>query len=420
MFKSKPGDYKKAFVFGTGGGNDITSAVLAAMYLQRHGIQTDIGGMLSPAAMHTFNEMPEQAVNRIEKDIKRRIPSKKSVAISFFDSRLPGFVADEGIEIGNFYELSIRFGTATLTDAVNRLIEENSYDLVVGVDMGGDILARGKKDPTLLSPALDFTSLYLLRRVNADALLVEFGLGTDGELRPGGIDEIIAELCDKRLILEGSDIKKSDPEVVKFRRLFDKVKKIRAGHATAMTLQTLDTKTPKKDITTIYRFLSRIGKRKWETFFPIILPHKYFGKAFTIDSRELAKQRRRTAFAYDNPLEQYVRLKEVPNWKTELDLGYIWSGDNWTTPTEKGSCMMLLAPSKAIHTDTRQQILEEGCRRMVKGSCDLALVLKEDLRHLPQNIGLVYNAGNFCLITYRKDIAGFMKETAAEVQTYQR
>ncbi len=419
MFKHKPGDYKKAFVFGTGGGNDITSAVLAAMYLQKHGIETDIGGLLSPAAMHTFDDVPEKAVNRLEGSVKRRIPSKQAVDISFFDSRLPKFAADEGVEIRNFYELSIRFGTATLADAVNRLIEENRYDLVVGVDMGGDILAREEKDSTVLSPALDFTSLYLLNAVNADTLLVEFGLGTDGELRPKGIDEIITELCDKRLIIECSGIKNSDQEIIKFRRIFEKVKRIRAGHATAMTLQTLDTKTPCTDITTVYRFVSHMGQKKWETTFPIVLPHKYFGKAFTIDARELAKHRRGTAFAYDNPLEQYVRLKKAPSWKTELDLGYIWSGDRWTPPVEKGHCMMLLAPSKRIDSSTRAQIMQEGCRKMEKGGCDIALVLKEDLGFLPQNIGLVYNAGCFCLATYRKDIAGFMRETADEIKAYQ-
>lgn len=417
MFKHKPGDYKKAFVFGTGGGNDITSAVLAAMYLQRHGVQTDIGGLLSPAAMHTFNGNPEQPVNRLDGTVSRRIPSKNPVPISFFDSSLPKFVADEGIEIENFYELSIRFGTDSLSYAVNRLIEAKNYDLVVGVDMGGDILARGEKDSTVLSPALDFTSLYLLNAVNADALLVEFGLGTDGELRPKGMDEIINEMRSGRMILEESEISNKDNEVTKFRRVFERVRKIRAGHATAMTLATLDTKTPDRDIQTIYRFISKVGKKRWETYMPIVLPHKYFGKAFLIDGRGIAEERR-TCFPYANSLEQYVRLKQVPSWKTELDLGYIWSGENWTTPVEKGKCMMLLAPSKRIDREQRMQMVNEGCRVMETGGCDLLLVLKEDLRMLPHNIGTVYNAGDFCLATYARGMEGFMRETADEIRAY--
>ena len=67
--------YKNSFVFGAGGGNDIVSAVLVAMYLQRQGLQTDVGGILNPAAVHTFNGGLEQVVNKIEGDVKRKIIS---------------------------------------------------------------------------------------------------------------------------------------------------------------------------------------------------------------------------------------------------------------------------------------------------------------------------------------------------------
>lgn len=53
IFTEEIKKYKKVFVFGTGGGNDILSAIIPA--LQLLGLQVDIGGVLSPAATHTYS-----------------------------------------------------------------------------------------------------------------------------------------------------------------------------------------------------------------------------------------------------------------------------------------------------------------------------------------------------------------------------
>jgi len=145
MFSKEMSQYRKALVFGTGGGNDIVSAILPALYLQDYGIKTDIGGILSPAAVHTFNGGIERVVNRLEGDIRRYIPAKEPVPLSFLDSMLPKF--GPALNIANFYDFSVRYGTSALADGLGTLIKENSYDLVVAVDVGGDILARGAQDP---------------------------------------------------------------------------------------------------------------------------------------------------------------------------------------------------------------------------------------------------------------------------------
>ena len=86
MFDERVEGYKKALVIGTGGGNDIVSTLLPAQYLQIRGIQTDIAGILSPAAVHEFNGNLENVVNVIEGNIKRTILAPEEFSISFIDS----------------------------------------------------------------------------------------------------------------------------------------------------------------------------------------------------------------------------------------------------------------------------------------------------------------------------------------------
>ena len=117
MFNEDLQKYKNAFVFGTGGGNDIVSSVLVALYLQKQGIKTDIGGILSPAVVHTFNGNLEQVINEVKGEVKRIIPSKESVELSFIDAHLPEFVKQSGVNIQNYYDLSIRYGTTALVNA---------------------------------------------------------------------------------------------------------------------------------------------------------------------------------------------------------------------------------------------------------------------------------------------------------------
>lgn len=360
MFDLRVEKYKKALLIGTGGGNDIVSTLIPAMHLQKKGLKTDIAGVLSPAAIHIFDGKLESVVNEISEKTSRFIPTPTNTHISFVDGYLPNVVNDNGIEINKFYDFSTRFGTTKLIKEVNELIKQNNYDLVIAVDVGGDILARGKKDSKILSPMMDFTTLYLLNNLKVDSYLLEFGLGTDGELRPRGMKEILNELKKDNLLLYESKMLAKDLEIQKFRNVFDEIKKIRAGHTAVMTLQTLDDKLG-KDIISKYRFRSQIEKQKWHTPFEVVLPNEYFGKTYLINGSELAKKRTKTIFPYENSLEQYIRLKNIsPKWKTEMDLFYLWSENNWSSTKKEGNSLFFLTPSTNIPKNQRNEIIKYG------------------------------------------------------------
>ncbi len=411
--------YKKVLVIGAGGGNDIVSATLVALYLNSQGIETDVGGALSPGAVHTYQGNIESVVNSLEGDVRRYVPSRKPGEISFVDAHLPRLIQKHHLPIRKLYNFSIRFGTSALTAGVEDLAKKEGYECIVAVDVGGDILARGSEDQYVLSPMMDFAFLKGLSDCKVPSLLIEFGLGTDGELRPAGIREILDNLRKKSIILYESHISGKHNEVKKFRALFEDVRKIRSGHTAVMTLRTLDTPTPNQDIITDYRLSYRVKDRKWDVPFPITLLHDTFGKVYGIDLRLLAKERQNTVWSYENSLEQYICLRSFPTWKTEADLFYLWSGDSWRSPRlYDGICLQLLAFSTRIPEDVRGDIIATSMARMKEGEHDAALVYAHDLQFCQEAV-LRNPIGRYALISSDVKHAAFLSHTVETIRKYE-
>lgn len=74
---------------------------------------------------------------------------------------------------------------------------------------------------------MDWTMLRVLSDLDIDSILLEFGLGTDGELRPSSIDDIIDELRQSDVILDTNIIDKTSPNMVLFKNVFDKISSVR-------------------------------------------------------------------------------------------------------------------------------------------------------------------------------------------------
>jgi hypothetical protein len=78
---------------------------------------------------------------------------------------------------------------AGLDDAAARL----DCDLIVLLDVGGDVLAHGD-EPGLASPLADAVMLAAAAHLRTPSVLGVFGAGCDGELRPAEVLERIAEV----------------------------------------------------------------------------------------------------------------------------------------------------------------------------------------------------------------------------------
>jgi len=381
--------YKKPLVIGTGGGNDIVSACLVVANLRDRGIIADVAGVCSPGAVHTYNFSEEMPINIVSPGVRRYIHAKNIIPISFVDSKIPELLEREGIS-SRVYNLSFRKGTQRLIEDLDLLVKERSYDGVIAVDVGGDILARGKKDATILSPLMDFSTLYVLSKLSTPSTLVEFGLQTDGELRPQGCAEILDKLRKDKIMVDEAEIRLSDEFVQVFKRIYDEVKHIRNGHTNTMTLKTLESS---EDLHENYRFGVRVMDKHANYDFPVTLESKYFGKVFVMDLKKLAETRE-LAFPYKNTLELVLKAKQIVDTKTEMDLLY---------NRDSGVCLWLAMTGPQIQGELRRDLLNYGLDNLGQHA-DAALLWKADAEN--KEIRLAEHSSqvdDFVITSFEKD-----------------
>ncbi len=416
-FRKNRKRYRKALVVGIGGGNDMFTASLVVAHLLGIGIETDVAGVLSPMAVHTFKGKIENPVNRIQGTVERFIHAPQPVRIPFVDGSAPKFFRHAGLRIGKCFDLSIRFGTERLIRSLERLIGIEGYDLVVAVDVGGDALARGRRDPSVLTPLADFALMHVIDSLQVDVLKIEIGFGTDGELRPPGMSEIQSDIRSDGSLLSEYRMQSDDPGVMAFRKLYASVSVIRKGNTMGRLLQTLESD---QDISVRHRHHSQIGTRTWNVYYESVIPGAYAGMVYVIDLRRIVESRRETIFSFRNLLEQYVRIKKImPEWSTENDLGYLWSGHDWTSPFREGYSLHLLVPSTRIPYETRMEILTYGIRNT---ESDFILMSTDDVRSASRRISLrgffQTEAGAFRVLSRRAGEREFSETVAKRILEY--
>jgi len=381
-------DYKKVLIIGTGGGNDIVSATLIANILHNKNICCDVAGILSPGAKHTFDGLDEDAVNILGNRVKRFIAEKDLKEISFIDPLLFG-IMQENNYVNFMYEFSLKNGVSELAKEIDKLVSKNNYDCVVGVDVGGDILGDFAKEEMLLSPIMDFFCLKLLNLIHVPTHLIQFGLGTDGELQSSRVGEIITELNDCGVIEGEFSLFDFENEIEDFKKTFNKIKGVRAGHTATMTLETLKAG---EDINTEYYSSWRVGDKIWRNYFSVILKKDFHGKGYFLNPGKLGDIRTESISGYNFPIELFIKVKNLTGWKTEMDLCFI-NNNNLT--------YYLLTPTKAMNKSQREEIIKKG---LCYGSdrADIIIILKEDVRFANKIRFFHHELNNLIIIAQNK------------------
>lgn len=90
--------------------------------------------------------------------------------------------------------LDMSGGERGFAEALEEASERLGAEAVLGVDVGGDVLARGCEEG-LWSPLADSIALSALQRIRIPSVLAVLGPGVDGELSPGQVLERIAEIA---------------------------------------------------------------------------------------------------------------------------------------------------------------------------------------------------------------------------------
>lgn len=174
-------DFDSALVFGIGGSGDIVGSISTARLLEQHGLDVLLGGIAwepVPKDTHpgprSFDEI--DGLDRLS----------ETVGLASAETRTRDGLEFTETLVARHYDtdtalIDISHGVDAVCRGIDAAARQLDIDLVVGVDAGGDVLARGD-EPGLRSPVTDGIGLVALDDLETASCLGVFGYGSDGEL----------------------------------------------------------------------------------------------------------------------------------------------------------------------------------------------------------------------------------------------
>jgi hypothetical protein len=187
---------RRPLVIGIGGGGDVVGALATAEACRiYHGASPVVGGTTWERMV--IDSLPgPRPLDELEGDPEHVSPCVAIVdgathtrEVVFAEARMAQFLGERTLIVDP------NFGPAIVADGVRRAFELLDGDLLVFVDVGGDMLAHGD-ELGLSSPLCDAVMLAAAGRLQEAGLPVLaglFGVGCDGELTA---DEVMARVAE--------------------------------------------------------------------------------------------------------------------------------------------------------------------------------------------------------------------------------
>jgi hypothetical protein len=207
--------YKNILVVALGGGGDVATASMLALALRRIGINSRVASV----AWERYIIDPLPGPIKLEEIREARSVGNYSALVNENSYALRGgrkiiFQAARASKI-----LKEEIGVVDLSKAalgvregIKELMNLFGTDLVLGVDVGGDILATGYEED-LWSPLADFTGLASIK--DLESILAVHSVGGDGELSQEYVLRRISLVAEKGGFLGARGMTPEDYEVLK-------------------------------------------------------------------------------------------------------------------------------------------------------------------------------------------------------------
>ncbi len=173
----------KAILIGIGGGGDIVGTVPTADLLGMFGVESVLGGLswersvIDPVPGPRRFEETKNARKLNEVVWYANKDTVTSTGIRFAESGVSEVLGTETLLVG------IHAGPEAVAEGLLDAARVLGADLIVGVDVGGDLLALGD-EPGLMSPLADsiMTAAFSVLEGRIPTMMGLFGFGSDGEL----------------------------------------------------------------------------------------------------------------------------------------------------------------------------------------------------------------------------------------------
>lgn len=186
---------RRVLVLGIGGGGDVVGALAIARLCEALGTQSVLGGV----AWERFAVDPRPGPRPVEEirggerlaecAVLADAETTTDDGIAFAEAGVAGHLGARTVLI------DVTRGAVGAAGGIGAAIERLECDLVLGVDVGGDVLGRGN-EPGLASPLCDAVMVAAMLDIGRTrgALLGVIGAGCDGELSPEQVLDRVAAL----------------------------------------------------------------------------------------------------------------------------------------------------------------------------------------------------------------------------------
>jgi len=186
--------FERALVYGIGGGGDVVGTIPTARLLEAQGVETILGGIpwergvIDPTpGPYSLDEIDD--VDRVSDTVGLATGATRSHdGVEFAETQVAAHY-DEPVAL-----VDITDGPEAVAAGIEAACDALDVDFVVGVDAGGDALARGG-EPGIRSPIADAIGVAALADMSTPRMLGVYGWGSDGELTPEELDGSLATVA---------------------------------------------------------------------------------------------------------------------------------------------------------------------------------------------------------------------------------
>jgi len=194
----------KALLIGIGGGGDIVGTIPTADMLEMFGVECVLGGLSWERSVIDPSPGPrkfEEIKNARKLNDVVWYANKDTVTTSgvrFAESGVAEVLGAETLLIG------IHGGPGAVAEGLLDAARVLSADLIIGIDVGGDLLAKGG-EPGLMSPLADsiMTAAFSMLEGRISTIMGLFGFGSDGELTQEELERSMKVIAAERGLLGG-------------------------------------------------------------------------------------------------------------------------------------------------------------------------------------------------------------------------
>jgi hypothetical protein len=184
-------------VLGIGGGGDIVGALASGLMCRQFGLEVVLGGVAWERLPIDARPGPRRVAEIVgarplaDHVVLAGPDTRTSGGAPFAEARMAQFTGEETLLV------DINDGPQAVAASLAVAIDELAADLLVCIDVGGDVLGNGS-EPGLASPLCDAVMLAAAERLDrggARTVGAVFGPCCDGELTPEELLERLAELA---------------------------------------------------------------------------------------------------------------------------------------------------------------------------------------------------------------------------------